>query len=129
MPSGHRSPLQRQGRAPLRCTAFESLSEVEMSFLWQSLTNSYLMSLCRWRSRELCICRLNACKLYVVRSHGTPSAFLAGLTLWWDVILNKVRRARCCMQREKLRALQQRPSGTKVPRVRNWNVVDDSMAA
>ncbi|CAK0787966.1 hypothetical protein CVIRNUC_011188 [Coccomyxa viridis] len=30
-----------------------------------------------------------------------------------------------CFQREKLRALQQRPPMPKVPRVRNWNIVDD----
>ena len=30
------------------------------------------------------------------------------------------------VQKDKLRALQQRPSVPKVPRVRNWNIVDDT---
>ncbi len=42
--------------------------------------------------------------------------------------LQNVSTLPCAMQRERLRAMQQKALAPKVPRVRNWNIVDDQEA-
>ena len=48
-----------------------------------------------------------------------PNCLELGSLCVWEMFMHAV-------QKEKLRALQQRPSVPKVLRVRNWNIVDDT---